>query len=124
MTVDCFSAQSYEKIESKTKKLFLFLPRWSELAIFDGKITEKGEIIEQMAQFRRGGENTGGRWSEAKPLLRDGGNIRPEGPTEYREGCNVVPPFPKARQNFCHPVGVLIPLATLAGVSLRSTACL
>ena len=53
MTVDCFSAQSYEKIESKTKKLFLFLPRWSELAIFDGKITKKVEIIEQMAQNSR-----------------------------------------------------------------------
>ena len=44
------------------------------------------DIADDLIEPRKGGENTGRRWSEAKPLLSDVGNISPEGPTEYREG--------------------------------------
>ena len=37
----CKFLQSYEKSSAKQRNLFLFLPRWSKFAIFDGKVTKK-----------------------------------------------------------------------------------
>jgi hypothetical protein len=44
-------AQSYEKVESKTKEFILFLPRRSKFAIFDGKVTKKNNIINTIVRY-------------------------------------------------------------------------
>ena len=43
--------QSYEKSSAKQRNSFLFLPRQSNFAIFDGKVTKKREKCKRKARF-------------------------------------------------------------------------
>ena len=43
--------QSYEKSRAKQKNSFLFLPRWSKFAIFDGRVTKKREHYKEICFF-------------------------------------------------------------------------
>ena len=46
-----FCRQSYEKSRAKQRNLFLFLPRRSNFAIFDGKVTKKREKNKETVSF-------------------------------------------------------------------------